>query len=48
MQCQQSRLQISDHVARKRHQIRFDVSVVSNRAAPSIPASGKLRPIGPA
>jgi branched-chain amino acid transport system substrate-binding protein len=27
---------------------RFDVSVVSNRAAPSIPASGKLRPIGPA
>ena len=27
---------------------RFDVAVVSNRAAPSIPASAKLRPIGQA
>ncbi|HEY7040442.1 MAG TPA: ABC transporter substrate-binding protein [Methylomirabilota bacterium] len=27
---------------------RFDMTIVSNRTAPSIPASGKLRPIGPA
>ncbi|HEU4440370.1 MAG TPA: ABC transporter substrate-binding protein [Methylomirabilota bacterium] len=29
-------------------EFRFDVTIVSNRAAPSIPASGKLRPIGQA
>jgi branched-chain amino acid transport system substrate-binding protein len=27
-------------------EFRFDVTIVSNRTAPSIPASGKLRPIG--
>ena len=27
---------------------RFDMVIVSNRAAPNIPASGKLRPIGQA
>ncbi|MGH7315791.1 MAG: ABC transporter substrate-binding protein, partial [Candidatus Rokuibacteriota bacterium] len=25
---------------------RFDITIVSNRAAPNIPAAGKLRPIG--
>jgi branched-chain amino acid transport system substrate-binding protein len=29
-------------------EFRFDMTIVSNRAAPNIPASGKLRPIGPA
>jgi branched-chain amino acid transport system substrate-binding protein len=27
---------------------RFDMTIVSNRAAPIIPAPGKLGPIGPA
>lgn len=29
-------------------EFRFDIAIVSNRTAPSIPASGKLRPIGQA
>ncbi|HEY7253800.1 MAG TPA: ABC transporter substrate-binding protein [Methylomirabilota bacterium] len=29
-------------------EFRFDMTIVSNRNAPNIPASGKLRPIGPA
>jgi branched-chain amino acid transport system substrate-binding protein len=29
-------------------EFRFDMTIVSNRTAPNIPASGKLRPIGPA
>jgi hypothetical protein len=29
-------------------EFRFDMAIVSNKAAPSIPLSGKLRPIGKA